>query len=123
MDMGSYRIRKHFFIFASSSLLSFFPSVLSAQQDSILRLEKKVVTLKEVVVRSNLNVPAFIKRVKDDTTFHKAFLNLKVLGYTSLNDIRMLDKKGEVKATLVSKTEQSVGKGCRWMRILEEKAT
>lgn len=95
----------------------------SSAQDSSVNFEKTAVTLKEVVVRSNLNVPAFIKRVKDDTTFHKAFLNLKVLGYTSLNDIRMIDKKGNAKATLVSKTRQETGNGCRWMHTLEEKST
>ncbi len=94
-----------------------------AAQDSSVNFENKVVTLKEVVVRSNLNVPAFIQRVKDDTTFHKAFLNLKVIGYTSLNDIRMLDKKGNPKATLISRTRQDVGKGCRWMHVLEERFT
>jgi hypothetical protein len=88
-----------------------------------VNFEKKVVTLKEVVVRSNLNVPAFIKRVKDDTTFHKAFQNLKVLGYTSLNDIRMLNKKGSTDATLISRTKQEIGHGCRWTNILEEKTT
>jgi hypothetical protein len=98
------------------------PLVLIAQ-DSSVNFENKAVILKEVVVRSNLNVPAFIQRVKDDTTFHKAFQNLKVLGYTSLNDIRMLDKKNVPKATLVSKSIQEVGHGCRWMKILGEKAT
>lgn len=92
-------------------------------QDSSVNFENKVVTLKEVVVRSNLNVPAFIKRVKDDTTFHKAFLNLKVLGYTSINDVRMLAKNGNPKATLISKTRQETGNGCRWMHVLEEKHT
>ncbi len=75
------------------------------------------------MIRSKLNVSDFIRRVKDDTTFHKAFLNLKILGYTSMNDIRMLDKKGRVDAALVSKTKQETGKGCRWMRTLEEKST
>ena len=103
-------------------LLSFM-SFSGIAQDSLINFEKKAVTLKEVVVRSNLNVPVFIQRVKDDTTFHKAFLNLKVLGYTSLNDIRMLDKKGNTKATLLSKTLQETGNGCRWMHILEEKST
>jgi hypothetical protein len=92
-------------------------------QDSIVNFEKKAVTLTEVVVRSNLNVPAFIQRVKDDTSFHKAFLNLKVLGYTSLNDVRMLGKDGTPRATLVSKTKQEVGNGCRWMHVLEEQST
>ena len=52
---------------------------LMAQTDSNVTVNKKVITLKEVVVRSNLNVPAFIDRVRDDTTFYKAFRNLKVL--------------------------------------------
>ncbi|MBL7699704.1 MAG: hypothetical protein JNK79_16175 [Chitinophagaceae bacterium] len=98
-------------------------TLASIAQDSSVNFERKVVTLKEVVVRSNLNVPAFIRRVKDDTTFHKAFLNLRVLGYTSLNDIRMLDKKNTPKATLISRTRQETGNGCRWMKTLEEKST
>jgi hypothetical protein len=94
-----------------------------AQQDSILKVDKKVVTLKEVVVRSNLNVPAFIDRVKNDTSFHKAFKNLKILGYTALNDIRMLNKDNQQKASLQSRTVQSVQHGCRSMQTFDEKTT
>jgi len=92
-------------------------------QDSSVNFEKKVVVLKEVVVRSNLNVPEFIRRVRDDTSFHKAFLNLKVLGYTSLNDVRMLDRNGKAKATLTSRTRQHTGNGCRWTEVVEENHT
>lgn len=98
-------------------------SVNGFAQDSSIHFEKKIVTLKEVVVRSNLNVPEFIKRVKNDTTFHKAFLNLKMLGYTAINDIRMLSKKGSALATLVSKTKQETANGCRWMHVLKEEHT
>src|SRR5688500_17100941 len=91
----------------------FFLCAPTFGQDSTFQFEKKVVTLREVVIRSNLNVPAFIKRVKEDTTFHKAFVNLKVLGYTSINDIRMVDKKGVPIATLNSKTRQERNNGCR----------
>jgi len=104
-------------------LFSCILSIPGIAQDSSVNFENKVVTLKEVVVRSNLNVPAFIKRVKDDTTFHKAFLNLKILGYTSLNDIMMLDRKGSTKASLLSKTIQETSNGCRWTRMIEEKST
>jgi len=100
-----------------------FLSLGCAAQDSSVYIDKQAVTLKEVVVRSNLNVPAFIKRVKNDTTFHKAFLNLKILGYTSINDIRMLDKEKRSRATLNSKTRQETGHGCRWMHTLEEHHT
>ena len=96
---------------------------LMAQTDSSVIVNKKVITLKEVVVRNNLNVPAFIDRVREDTTFYKAFRNLKILGYTALNDIRMMTKKNNVKATLISKTKQSVNEQCRWMEVLEERTT
>ena len=76
----------------------------SEGKDSSYEFQKKIVTLKEVVVRNNLNVPAFITRVQEDTSFYKAFRNLRILSYTSLNDVRMLDKKGNVKAGLTSKT-------------------
>lgn len=92
-------------------------------QDSLVTVEQKTVTLKEVVVRSNLNVPAFIKRVQNDTTFYKAFRNLRVLSYTSLNDIRMMDKKGKQKASLFSRTRQHANAGCRWTEVLEESVT
>ena len=92
-------------------------------QDSSVTVGGKTVTLKEVVVHSQLNVAGFIERVKNDTTFYKAFKNLKVLSYTSLNDIRMQDKKGETIATLQSKTRQTVKDSCRSMEILQEQAS
>jgi hypothetical protein len=95
----------------------------SYAQDSTVQVEKKAITLKEVVVRNNLNVAAFIERVKNDTTFYKAFRNLKVLGYTSLNDIRILNKKDVLIASLNSRTRQHVQQGCRFTEVLEEKTS
>jgi hypothetical protein len=92
-------------------------------QDSLVHFQNKAVTLKEVVVRNNLNVHAFIERIRNDTTFYKAFRNLKVLGYTSLNDIRMLGKKEEVTASLYSRTRQHVNNGCRYTQVLEEQTS
>ena len=92
-------------------------------QDSAVFFDNKSVTLKEVVVRSGLNVPLFIQRVRDDTTFYKAFRNLKVLGYSAINDVRMLDKKGNAQASLSSNTQQQVGNHCRWMRTIRETHT
>jgi hypothetical protein len=105
------------------SLLSFFfiLSFCNAQEDSLdnERLTK-MISLSEVVVRTDINVPKFIERVKNDTTFYKAFKNLHVLGFTSLNDIRIVDKKGNQKASLQSKTRQSRADGCRTMEVLYE---
>ena len=84
---------------------------------------KKMVTLSEVVVRNNLDVFKFLQRIKNDTTFYKAFRTLHILGYTSLNDIRMRDRNGDIRASLQSKTVQHIHDGCRTMQTLEEKTT
>lgn len=97
---------------------------LYAQIDSaeINRLGKET-TLSEVVVRSDLDVARFLKRVKDDTSFYKAFKNLRILGFTSFNDIRILDKNGNIQASLYSKTRQKRQNGCRTMDVLEQNVT
>ena len=98
-------------------------SALQAQDSTGVEAVQRMVQLSEVVVRSNLNVTSFLQRIKNDTTFYKAFRNLRVLGFTAHNDIRMFDKKGRTTATLQSKTQQNVSGRCRTMQVLEEKTT
>ena len=102
-----------------------FCSIFSFSQADTSDVEavRRMVNLSEVVVRSDLNVPKFLQLIKNDTTFYKAFKNLRVLGFTSLNDIRMKDKKNTVIATLESKTRQNRINGCRTMDVLEEKSS
>lgn len=97
--------------------------VFSQEDSSDNERLKKMVTLSEVVIRNNLDVAKFLQLIKNDTTFYKAFRTLHILGFTSLNDIRMKDKNGGVKATLQSKTVQHVAGGCRTMETLEETST
>jgi hypothetical protein len=104
-------------------LFLLLPFFLLAQKDSIIKVEGKYITLTEVVINNKLNVPTFIQRVKNDTTFYKAFRTLHILGYTSLNDIRMTNKKGEVIASLNSKIKQLRTGNCRSMQVLEETTT
>lgn len=110
---------KYLFISGMFILLS---SWLPAQ-DSTIVVNKKVITLKEVVVRNNMDVSAFIRRIQFDTSFYRAFKNLHECSYTALNDIRMMDKKGQVKASLQSRTRQTLSKGCRSMEVLQENAS
>jgi hypothetical protein len=104
------------------SALLFTPlSFCFAQEDSAdnARLAQ-MISLSEVVIRNDINIPKFIERVKNDTTFYKAFRNLRVLGFTSFNDIRISDKNGKQKAALQSKTRQNRVDGCRTMDVLSE---
>ncbi|MFN9109092.1 MAG: hypothetical protein ACK5XN_03295, partial [Bacteroidota bacterium] len=82
-----------------------------------------MIQLKEIVVRQGMDVPSFLGRLKDDTSFYKSFKYLRTLNFKSINDIRMLDKKGKLKASLNSTTAQSIQSGCRSMQVLEEKTT
>jgi hypothetical protein len=105
--------------------LLFLPLTLRAQEDSsdVITLSRETV-LSEVVIRNDLNVVSFLQRVKNDTSFYKAFRNLHILGFTSINDIRMLHKKKDkVEASLYSKTRQERKDGCRTMEVLEQKVT
>ncbi len=96
---------------------------LSFAQDSIVTVDKKKFTLTEVIVRNNFDYKRLLQQIKEDTTFYKAFKNLRILGFSSYNDIKMKDKKGVIKASLLSKTRQNRKNTCRTMDVLEEKVT
>ncbi|MBC7652482.1 MAG: hypothetical protein H7101_12105 [Deinococcales bacterium] len=92
-------------------------------QDTTIIVDNKKITLPEVVVRNHFDYRKLLQQIKDDTTFYKAFRNLRLLNYASFNDIKMMDKAGAVKASLFGKTQQQRSAGCRTMIILEEQTT
>lgn len=92
-------------------------------QDTSVVIDEKRITLGEVVVRNNLDYNKLLLRIKNDTSFYKAFKNLRILNFSAFNDIKMLDKKGKVVASLFSKTRQSRSNHCRSMQVLEEQIT
>lgn len=104
-------------------VLLMFWSLNIAAQDTSVVYKNTTYQLTDVVVRNSFNIADFIDYVKNDSTFYKAFRNLRVLGFTSFNDIKMTDKKGNTKASLFSKTKQTRVNGCRTMQVLEEKTT
>ena len=103
-------------------ILLFITTAVKAQDTSVI-IDEKRFTLSEVVVRNNFDYKTLLAQIKDDTTFYKAFRNLRVIGFSSYNDIKMMDKKGKVKASLFSKTRQNRVAGCRTMDVLEENVT
>ena len=106
-------------------------SVIAQQKDSFIVegkdttviIDKGTFTLKEVIVRNHLDYESLLRRIQNDTTFYKAFRNLHIVEFTSLNNIRMFDKKGNVQASYYSKTRQHRENGCRSTESLEQKTT
>ncbi|HSN10238.1 MAG TPA: hypothetical protein VLS85_14455 [Hanamia sp.] len=111
--------------FFTLSILLLVSLILFAQKenDSTVKVNENYITLSEIVVNKKLDVASFIDRVKNDTTFYKAFRNLRMIGYTAINDIRMLDKNGTIKASLHSTTQQIRRGNCRTMKVLDQKTT
>ncbi len=111
---------KYFFI---PVLLCIRVNVFAQQPIDSIYAGKKIITLTDVVIDKNLDVPGFINKIKDDTSYYKAFKNLRILGYTAINDIRMNDKDGDLKASLFSKTKQLRQNNCRTMQVLNEESS
>jgi len=85
------------------------------------------ILIDEVIIKSSdkgFDIKDFIERIKNDTTFYKAFRSMHLVTYNAENDIRIFEKKGnKVKASLTSETKQIARNGCRTMNVLEEKVT
>ncbi|MCA6467727.1 MAG: hypothetical protein IM534_09345 [Chitinophagaceae bacterium] len=92
-------------------------------QDTSVYINQQSFTLAEVVVRNNFDYRAVLSAIQQDTSFYKAFRNLRILGYSSYNDIRLLDKKDKLKASLYSKTMQHRINNCRYTEVLQEEVT
>ncbi len=119
-------IKRFFFqlIFAVLFISSCFGQDTSSEvSDTTIIYKNQAFTLADVIVRNNLDVGAFIDYVKNDTTFYKAFRNLRVLNFSSYNDILINDKKGNLQASLHSTTTQVRANGCRTMVTNEEHTT
>ncbi|MBN9481790.1 MAG: hypothetical protein BGO70_04915 [Bacteroidetes bacterium 43-93] len=105
--------------------LIFCTTAASAQykDSSIFKFPIKMDDVVIKAVRKGWDVNGFIRRVKNDTTFYKAFKGLHIATFNAINDIRVYDSKGKIKASLYSKTKQTYAGGCRTMQVLEEKTT
>ena len=111
-------------ILLSASLIAgLFICFSASAQDTTIIIDNKKITLPEVVVRNHFDYRKLLQQIKDDTTFYKAFRNLRILNYSSFNDIKMMDKSSKIKASLFGKTQQQRSVGCRTMTILEEQTT
>jgi hypothetical protein len=104
-------------------LISCFIAFTATAQDTTVSVDKQFYTLPSVVVRNHLDYAALLRRIKNDTTFYKAFRTLRVIEYGAYNYINIPDKKGASKATYNSKTIQHRDNGCRSTEFAEQKTT
>ena len=92
--------------------------ISGAQNKDSFAINNNYITLSPVIINKNLDVKGFIKKVQSDTSFYKAFKNLRTIGYTSINDIIMLDNNNLSAASQHSKTMQFRRNNCRFMETI-----
>ena len=97
--------------------------IVGLSQDTTLKEEGLNFTLSDAIVRNHFDYKAILQRIKEDTSFYKAFKTLRTIGYSSYNHIEMKNKEGRMVASLDSKTRQNHIGDCRTMDVLQETVT
>lgn len=98
------------------------PDALGQQYDTA-SIFKLPITLDTFVVKSNFDINIFIKKIRNDTTFYKAFKSMKMVAYDAGNDYKVLDKSGEIKASMRCRSKQTITKGCRQTQFHDQVVT
>ena len=108
-------------LFFVSLVLAF--NMQLAAQDTVFNADGQQFTLTDAIVRNHFDYKDILNRIKQDSSFYKAFKTLRTIGYSSYNHIEMMDDKNKMQASLNSKTRQNKIGSCRTMDVLEEKVT
>lgn len=104
-------------------LLAFFTETSYAQVSDSFKTYQGLI-LDEVMVKAvqqGFDVKDFITKMKQDTTYYKAFKTLRILGFKMYNDIAIYDKRESVKASYNSISEQLRKNKCRSTKFTNEK--
>lgn len=94
----------------------------NGQQIDTTSFSEHIVLDEFIVTARNegFDVPNFIRLIKEDTTFYKAFKSMRIRTFNAENHIECFNKKGIKIAGLDSETKQIYRNGCRTMNVLEE---
>lgn len=104
-------------------MLVFLPAGTHAQKQDTTSVFQLPISLDTFTVKSGFDVDAFIRRVRTDTTFYKAFKSMHLVPYSAVNSFLVFGKNDRVIASMNSKTQQLRSSGCRTTKVLEQKVT
>ena len=110
-------------ILSSITVLLIGVSVCRGQQFDTVNVTNIPIQLDSFVVKSGFDPTAFIKRVRQDTTFYKAFRSLHLVPFSSVNCFTAYDDEEYKEVALMSnRTIQHIDNGCRTTQVLEEQS-
>ncbi|HAD33669.1 MAG TPA: hypothetical protein DCF44_04105, partial [Chitinophagaceae bacterium] len=106
-------------------LLAFFTETSYAQVSDSFKTYQGLI-LDEVMVKAvqqGFDVKDFITKMKQDTTYYKAFKTLRILGFKMYNDIAIYEKRESEKASYNSNSEQLRKNKSRYTKFSNEKVS
>ena len=111
------------FFFLAPIIFLFLSGVSHAQINDTTSIFKFPISLDTFTIKSGFDINAFIRRVRTDTTFYKAFKSMHLVPYTATNGFLVFGKDNVVAASMESRTQQVHANGCRTSKVLEQKTT
>lgn len=109
--------RLHIILVCCCALLS---SPSTAQNLDTGSIFSQPVAMDTFVVRSGFDINAFIRRVRNDTTFYKAFRSMHLVPYSATNNIVIFGKqRSDTLASEYSITKQHRSARCRVSQYLQ----
>lgn len=102
---------------------AFFPLAGTAQLTDTGSIFKEPIAMDTVVIKSGFDINAFIRRIRTDSSFYKAFRSMHLVPYTAKNRVYVKGQRGDTIASMISTTRQHINNKCRTNSILERKVT
>lgn len=107
----------------------FFIAMLSVccnaqiKPDSSIFINNMLINADAVVIRSTPNYKKLIQVLTDDTSFYKAFKNLRLVNFTSNNNMQFYNSEGMAEASIINTVQQTRKNNCRNNTFITEQIT
>lgn len=105
------------------TIAAFLPPAVTAQMNDTISIFSAPVAMDTVVIRSGFDINAFIRRIKADSSFYKAFRSMHLLPYTANNRVFVKGNRRDTIASMISTTRQNIVGKCRSNSILKRTVT
>lgn len=105
------------------TIAAFHPLAGTAQLTDTNSIFKEPIAMDTVVIKSGFDINAFVRRVKTDSSFYKAFRSMHLFAYTAKNRVYVKGNRSDTVASMISTTRQNINGNCRTNSILERTVT
>lgn len=105
------------------TIAAFLPPAVTAQINDTNSIFSAPIAMDTVVIKSGFDVNVFVRRIKADSSFYKAFRSMHLFAYTAKNSVYVKGNRSDTIASLISTTRQNIDGKCRSNSIVKQTVT